>query len=389
MSAISMESLTFKDFVSKGQFEVYKSTLPADHLARAAVEIMQRIRDAGVDHDKWLQDLKVASGWDEDPLKLLHAIASYESCRRCTIEVQTGEFKAKKETELAVSDEIRARIKSFLESQWSTFEKLCSSAEIAKAGMEVAQLAAKHRLAIREFAEGIPETRKPEDPEFVLKAMGALALFDNFKWIIIREGHKLNLVSADAPDVGKPNASVDPEEQEISKQMEALKVRLEHKRRAKIVRPLTPAALDEFVEAPGNAKWMRETTASLKKFLESNEEEKGETLAKELWEVMLVFKDNYKEKYPSGGHRVTGGSHKGTGKQPQSRVTARSAKELERLGARTWIEATRKGRFRFAELENITYYCTARGDNAYDVAKAPPGPCGECGDSHWIWDCEN
>ena len=99
-----MESLTFKDFVSKGQFEVYKSTLPADHLARAAVEIMQRITDAGVDHDKWLQDLKVASGWEEDPLKLLHAIAGYESCYRCTIEVQTGEFKAKKETELAVSD---------------------------------------------------------------------------------------------------------------------------------------------------------------------------------------------------------------------------------------------------------------------------------------------
>ena len=80
MSAISMESLTFKDFVSKGQFEVYNSTLPADHLARAAVEIMQRIRDAWVDHDKWLQDLKVASGWEEDPLKLLHAIAGYESC---------------------------------------------------------------------------------------------------------------------------------------------------------------------------------------------------------------------------------------------------------------------------------------------------------------------
>ena len=76
MSAISMESLTFKDFVSKGQFEVYKSTLHGDHLARAAVEIMQRIRDAGVDHDKWLQDLKVASGWEEDPLKLLQAIAA-------------------------------------------------------------------------------------------------------------------------------------------------------------------------------------------------------------------------------------------------------------------------------------------------------------------------
>ena len=386
MSTISMESLTFKDFVSKGQFEVYKSTLPADHLARAAVEIMQRIRDAGVDHDKWLQDLKVASGWEEEPVKLLHAIAGYESCCRCKIEVQTGEFKAKKETELAVIEEIRARIKSFLESQWTTFEKLCSSTEIAKAGMAVAQW---HRLAIRELAEGIPETRKAEDPEFVLRAIGALALFDNFKWIIIREGHKLNLVTADASDGGKPDAPVDPEEHEISKQMEALKVRLEHKRRAKIVRPLTPAALDEFVEAPGNAKWMREATASLKKFLESNEGDKGETLAKELLEVMLVSKDSYKEKYPSGGHSVTGGSHKGTGKQAQSRVTARSAKELERLGARTWIEATRKGRFRFAEWENITYYCTARGDNAYDVAKGPPGPCGECGDNHWKWDCES
>ena len=114
MSAISMESLTFKDFVSKGQFEVYKSTLPADHLARAAVEIMQRIRDTGPDHDKWLQGLKVASGWEEHSLKLLHAIAGSEISCRCTIDVQTREFKAQKETELAVSEEIRARIKSFL-----------------------------------------------------------------------------------------------------------------------------------------------------------------------------------------------------------------------------------------------------------------------------------
>ena len=61
--------------------------------------------------------------------------------------------------------------------------------------------------------------------------------------------------------------------------MEVLKVRLEDKRRAKIVRALTLAVLDEFVEAPAHAKWMREATASLKKFLESNEEDKGETLA--------------------------------------------------------------------------------------------------------------
>ena len=98
-------------------------------------------------------------GWEEDPLKLLHAIAGYESCCRCTIDVHTREFKAKKETELAVSDEIRARIKSFLESHWTTFEKLCSSAEIAKAGMEVAQLAAKHR---RPSESLLRASRRPE-----------------------------------------------------------------------------------------------------------------------------------------------------------------------------------------------------------------------------------
>ena len=47
---------------------------------------------------------------------------------------------------------------------------------------------------------------------------------------------------------------------------------------------------------------MREATASLKKFVESNEGDKGEGLAKELWEVMLVSKDSYQKKYPSGGH---------------------------------------------------------------------------------------
>ena len=128
-------------------------------------------------------------------------------------------------------------------------------------------------------------------------------------------------------------------------------------------------------------------TASRKKYLESNEGDRGETLAKELWDVMLVSKDSYKEEYPCGGHIVTSGSHKGTGKYPQSRSAARSVKELETLRARTWIEATRKGRFRFAELENITYYCTMPGNTADDVAKGPPGPGGECDDSYWMWEC--
>ena len=74
----------------------------------------------------------------------------------------------------------------------------------------------------------------------MLRAMRALALFDNFGWMIILEGHKLNLVTADASVGGKPDAPVDPKEQEISKQMKALKVRLEHKRRAKIVPPPGP-----------------------------------------------------------------------------------------------------------------------------------------------------
>ena len=76
---------------------------------------------------------------------------------------------------------------------------------------------------------------------------------------------------------------------------------------------LTPAALGELVGAPGNAKWMREAIESLKKFLLSTEANKGEMFAKEIWEIMLVSKDNYKEKYTSGGDSVMGGPNKGKG----------------------------------------------------------------------------
>ena len=43
---------------------------------------------------------------------------------------------------------------------------------------------------------------------------------------------------------------------------------------------------------------MREATPSL-----SVETNKGDTLAKAIWEVMLMSKDNYNDKCPSGGYR--------------------------------------------------------------------------------------
>ena len=215
MSAISMESLTFKDFVSKGQFEVYKSTPPRTTWRErrwkscSASETRVWTTTNGCRTSRWPLAGKKNRSNSSTPSLVMRAAADAE--------LKSTQQKAKKETQLAVSEVIRARIKSVFESQWTTFEKLCSSAKIAKADMAVAQLATKHCLAIRELAEGIPETRKAGNPEFVLRAMGALALFDHFKSIFIREGHKLNLVTADESDGGKPDAPVDPEEQEISK----------------------------------------------------------------------------------------------------------------------------------------------------------------------------
>ena len=56
-------------------------------------------------------------------------------------------------------------------------------------------------------------------------------------------------------------------------------------------------------------------------------------LAREIWEVVLVSKDNYEDKDPSRGHSVTGGSHKGSQKKYQPRFAVRSVKEPERWGS--------------------------------------------------------
>ena len=121
----------------------------------------------------------------------------------------------------------------------------------------------------------------------------------------------------------------------------ALKRKPESKRRAKIVRPLTPAALDGFVEAPGNGKWMTEAIGSLKIFLLCAKANEVDTLAKEIGEVMLLSHDNYKQKYPNGGNRATGGPSKGKGGKSQHKSAARLVKELERLGApyMDWVHA--------------------------------------------------
>ena len=80
---------------------------------------------------------------------------------------------------------------------------------------------------------------------------------------------------------------------------------------------------------------------------------------------------------------VTKGAPKGRVTAATVRRKSRSTTELEKAGAQIWVETTPRGKFRFAKLDGITYYCTQRGDNAYDVSEPPPAGFSECKGQHW------
>ena len=100
-----------------------------------------------------------------------------------------------------------------------------------------------------------------------------------------------------------------------------MKLKPERKPRLKIVRPLTPATLDEFVEALGNTKWMREATESLKKFLLSGVEQRGDVGEGDMGSHALV-QGQLQGEVPRGGNNVTAGSSKGKGGKSQPKFAA-------------------------------------------------------------------
>ena len=61
-------------------------------MARAAVEVLDKNKEAGVDKEEWLRQLREASWFAGDDAQLLKAISVYEAAHALGIEIRCGEF---------------------------------------------------------------------------------------------------------------------------------------------------------------------------------------------------------------------------------------------------------------------------------------------------------
>ena len=92
-----------------------------------------------------------------------------------------------------VNDVTRAKIQSFLNTQWSISESFALVRKIDKSGMGVAELMKNGNISMIELHKVVLETKCLDNPDFALCALGAMALFDNFRWSLLYEGKFLHL----------------------------------------------------------------------------------------------------------------------------------------------------------------------------------------------------
>ena len=84
---------TFIQFVLTQEVQTFIDSKGVDWVATSAVEVLGRIKEAGLDKEEWLRQLKEASGLAGDDFELLKAISAYEAAHTQRIDIRSGEFK--------------------------------------------------------------------------------------------------------------------------------------------------------------------------------------------------------------------------------------------------------------------------------------------------------
>ena len=69
----------FIPFVLTQEPQTFINIKGVDWVARAAVEVLDKMKEAGVDKEEWLRQLTEASGVAGDDSELLKAISAYEA----------------------------------------------------------------------------------------------------------------------------------------------------------------------------------------------------------------------------------------------------------------------------------------------------------------------
>ena len=84
---------TFIQFVLTKELHTFINSKGVDRVARLVVEVLHKIKEAGVDQEEWLRQLREARGFTGDESELLKAISAYKAAHAQRIDIRSGELR--------------------------------------------------------------------------------------------------------------------------------------------------------------------------------------------------------------------------------------------------------------------------------------------------------
>ena len=135
--------------------------------------------------------------------------------------------------------------------------------------------------------------------------------------------------------------------------------------------------IKKFLEREGLPKWMTSLCGSVIECLDSNENSKGDVLARQAWGLIRESQQTYSSRYGSfiGGRKngPRASPRSGLG-QPKNKKSGIPLAKIVAEGGKTFYEDTAGGRLKFVKVDDVVYYVTKGDSLCYDIA-APPPPC--------------
>ena len=139
----------------------------------------------------------------------------------------------------------------------------------------------------------------------------------------------------------------------------------------------TTKNIKNFMEKEGLPKWMTSLCGSVIEYLDSDENSKGDVVARQALGLIRESPQTYSSRYGlfigwrNKGPRASQGSGIG---QPGKKNSGILLAKVVAEGGKTFYEDTAGGRFKFVKADDVVYYVTKGDSLCYDIA-GPPPPC--------------
>ena len=400
MAEVNWRHLTFVEFVSGQHLDLFVEARGKEEIAKGAVEVLTRIQSTGTEHGLWLEALGQASGWQQDTARLLQAIAAYEMCCDKIMKIPEGTFEDAvdwvQDVQILWEGEQKQDITNFLIGGYIVYRTAVSDSELSQAGAFARMMLAPVGLTakiVQEDLTGWQEGAQMEEGD-VLKALAAYEKISNSKMVCGKVDTGVKIILPKVAEEAAKGKGRELREDHKDGDVEALTQRVKELE-AKLAEKdefeeATTENIKKFLEKEGLPKWMTSLCGSVIEYLDSNENSKGDALARQAWGLIRESQHTYSSRYGSfiGGRKNGPRASPGTGiGQPKNKKSGIPVAKIVAEGGKTFYEDTAGGRFKVVKLDDVVYYMTKGKSLCCDIAGPPPSSRKQCGKAHWIWDC--